>query len=313
MKRILVFLAVMTFLMGSVVAAAPVFSNVAFESSDDGSTWTDMPGDLANGFVLSTNRNPSTDYLIKYDGTTVTDLDTGPFGLFLISSSVSKDTLKDYYDNRVGLPEAYKAYLKDAVDGVEPFVYIMGPTGSLFLQDAAQWDVYSNNPSSMRIPGDYPIGVYTVQGVVNDGGSGETTVTYKLIVSGDHQGVSGYLDNVISISVSPASLDFGSIPKGTDITDSGSDVTIDTSGSDTASDEVIVYANVVGDDAPFYQTLLEFEIASSWVDVLSAVFTISEGESEVYSTQLHGDTTVQSAGLKEATIVYTAYGESLEP
>lgn len=125
------------------------------------------------------------------------------------------------------------------------------------------------------------------------------------------QDVSGDLDDIISIFVNPNLLDFGGIPRGTDITDTdASDVTIDTSGSDTESNSVFVTTDVVGADDAFYEALLEFEISSLWTDVLLALFTIPEDTSEMFGTRLQGDTTIYSSGAKQATIVYTAFGEN---
>ena len=63
------------------------------------------------------------------------------FGLYLVNSTVSDANLKAYYDARPGLPLAFLDYLKAAVDGTNPFVYIKGST--VTLVDAAKHDLVS--------------------------------------------------------------------------------------------------------------------------------------------------------------------------
>lgn len=123
----------------------------------------------------------------------------------------------------------------------------------------------------------------------------------------------GTLDDIVTISVSPPTVSFGSIPRGSDITKAGDDIIVDTSGSDTALDEVYIYTDVTGDDEAFYEALLELaeDGTGTWNDVGTVVLTIPEGDSQVYNTQLQGNTITYESGSKTATITYTAYGEPL--
>ena len=129
----------------------------------------------------------------------------------------------------------------------------------------------------------------------------------------DNQQVTGDLEDYYwSIEVTPATLNFGSIKRGTDIIDNDAGpVTLNADSSSTADGKVYVYTDVTGADSGFYKNLLEFNISFSWENVLSAGFIIPEETSESYETQLHGDTTIYLSGAKSATIVYTAYGASL--
>ena len=87
--------------------------------------------------------------------------------------------LKAYYATK---PEPYKAYLNDAADGINPFVYIDGFTVSLV--DAAQHDLVPQDVP-MVVPDDFPLGTYTVEGKIKDLAGNETTVTLILVVTGD--------------------------------------------------------------------------------------------------------------------------------
>jgi hypothetical protein len=144
-----------------------------------GSTWN-MPGSMSGGYLLCTNGDPNSEYHLQFAGTLSTStLDAGPFGLYLISSTVSPAELKAYYDNR-GTPEPYLTYLKNAADGTEPFAYIEGLDQNLL--DGAMWAIHSIE-TDMRIPGDYPEGTYTVRGTITNDGECPTEVTFKLIIS----------------------------------------------------------------------------------------------------------------------------------
>ncbi len=142
-----------------------------------------MAGNLATGFILETGNDPAVDHLIQFAAGTAADetLAAEHFGLYLTGSTVSVADLKAYYAAR-GVPAPYMAYLNGAVDGVNPFVYING--GTVKLVDGAKYFVQSE-VVDMTVPDDFPLGTYTVSGEIADLMGNETTVTLKLIVSGD--------------------------------------------------------------------------------------------------------------------------------
>ncbi len=139
-----------------------------------------MGGTLEDGYVLITNGVPTLDRLVQFaDGTVSSEpLANDYFGLTLIDSTVSAAELQAYYAAR-GVPEPYLTYLNSAADGTNPFVYINGTT--VTLVDAAQHDI-GGTDVDMTIPDDFPVGTYTVQGVVRDAAGNETTVTLILHV-----------------------------------------------------------------------------------------------------------------------------------
>ena len=143
----------------------------------------DMTGTLAGGYVLPTTNDPAVDHLIQFKPDTAADeeLANAYFGLYLTASTVNAAALKAYYDAR-GVPEPFLTYLKAAADGTNPFVYIKGST--VTLVDAAKHDILETDVA-MTVPDDFPLGAYTVQGVIRDPAGNETTVTLKLIVAGD--------------------------------------------------------------------------------------------------------------------------------
>ena len=150
-------------------------------------------------------------------------------------------------------------------------------------------------------------------------GTGETEVTSEAAQAlydtlNENQEVEGTLEDYFwSISVTPNPLSFGIIPRGSNIVDiaDNSPIKISTIGSETYSDNVYVTVEVIGEDASFYNSLLELN-NGGWTDVTAlGVLEILEGTVKDYAARLHGDTSNLEAGPKSATIVYTAYGEPL--
>ena len=147
---------------------------------------TAMSGNLTDGYALATTNVATLDHLIQFAANTAASepLQAAYFGLKLTASTVSAADLKAYYEAR-GVPEPYLGYLKGAADGANPFVYIQGNgTTAVALVDAAKHDIQSVDVD-MTVPDDFPLGTYTVQGVIKDLAGNETTVTLKLIVAGD--------------------------------------------------------------------------------------------------------------------------------
>ena len=142
-----------------------------------------MAGTLADGFILPTT-NTSSDHLLQFAAGTHANEALQPtyFGLKLIATTVSPADLKAYYAAKP-VPPPFLAYLNDAADGIKPFVYINGST--VKLVDAAKHDLLGGADVDMTVPDSFPLGTYTVQGVIKDVAGNETTVTLKLVVSGD--------------------------------------------------------------------------------------------------------------------------------
>jgi len=148
---------------------------------------------------------------------------------------------------------------------------------------------------------------------ITDIGSGNYTVI--LTPASANQVVEGTLEDYFwSISVNPATLQFGTIPRGSNIVDNADNgpIAISTEDSATADGNVYVAVDVIGEDASFYDALLELVVDSSWTDITAiTTLIIPQESSRNYDARLHGDTSSIEPGPKSATIVYTAYGESL--
>ena len=179
---------------------------------------------------------------------------------------------------------------------------------------AATWDMDWTWGSEV-IPLEYPGFRVNVENI-----STVSEVKYRVTLtpaddSPDNQGVTGDLEDYSwSISVTPDPLTFETIPRGTNIVHDATNgpVKIDATGSQTASDNVYVTVDVIGEDAGFYDDLLEFVYNSAWTDVTALpVLEIPETSYRNYNVRLHGDTSNLEGGAKTATIVYTAYGEAL--
>lgn len=167
---------------------APYLTSVGFTSSVGAGPSTALPGSLASGYYLKTDGNPATDYLVQFAGATSANepLQSTYAGLYLTDSSVSPDILKQYYDNRVGLPNDFKNYLKSAVDGANPFAYILGNVSAdVNLIDSAKRDL-GHGDTDMTIPGDYPNGSYSLSTKAGEGyldlAGNEGTANFSLVV-----------------------------------------------------------------------------------------------------------------------------------
>ncbi len=192
----------------------------------------DMSGDLSAGYILETNNVSDKEYLVQFKSGTVASesLSDEYFGLTLINSTVSADDLKAYYAARTGEP--FLTYLNEAVDGINPFVYINGST--VKLVDGARH--YFNAPDSdMAIPGNYPLGTYTVSGKIKDLTGNEATVTYILIVAGDR------IAPVITLNGSTPDVE-----RGTAYIELGATANDNTDGSFDATPSGVVDTSIVG-------------------------------------------------------------------
>jgi hypothetical protein len=197
---------------------------------------TNMSGNLEDGYQLDSNNDPATDYLVQFKSGTAANepLASEFFGLKLTASTVSPTDLKAYYAAR-GVPEPFLTYLNGAADGTNPFVYIKGAT--VQLVDAAKHALLATDVD-MTIPGDYPLGTYTVKGFITDVEGNKTDVTLKLIVAGDR------VPPVITMNGStPVDVVYGS-----DYTELGAIAVddVDPSVAVTISGDTITASSVVG-------------------------------------------------------------------
>jgi len=128
----------------------------------------------------------------------------------------------------------------------------------------------------------------------------------------ENQEVTGTVADFVTITVEPATLDFGTIPYGTDITDMGEeDVVINSAGSSTTGGDISVVVSITGDPDNFYTALLEFDVdgEGSWTKVAtSPSLMVPSGSSASFENRLRGNTATFGAGTKTAVLTYTAFG-----
>ena len=145
---------------------------------------TVLAGNLKDGYTLPTTNVATLDHTLQWTAS-VEPLQNAYFGLTLVAAetTVSAAQLEAYYTAR-GVPEPYLGYLKLAANGDKPFVYIKG--SSVTLVDAAKHDLAAGNPDvDMTVPDNFPLGTYTVRGVIQDLAGNPTTVTLILHSHGD--------------------------------------------------------------------------------------------------------------------------------
>ena len=239
MKKLLVFLVMFSVLI-SVLVTALTLNNIAFVANSESMAESD------GGFILATDRTPGKEYIIEFDGTTSSDaLKSEYFGLYLVTSTVDKQKLKEYYDDSGAQPN-YKNYLKDAVDGLKPFAYIKGDeTTTPVLIDAAKHDLGSGDVG-MTIPGNYPEGTYIVSGEIESTTGEKSSVTFKLYITDEkNQQIEVSVDPDFSFEATPNPVNFGTlIPGGSSekqitLTPGNSDLSVSISISGDAIMETI--------------------------------------------------------------------------
>jgi hypothetical protein len=124
----------------------------------------------AKAYQLVTNGDPDKVYEIRFsDGTATTLTPEGlmEIGLCLRTGEGVFSTLEKYYEDRE-TPEPYRGYLLSAAAGESPFAVVQiapaeteGDPPVVTLCDGAVLDV-EGSCDPMRIPGDYPNGIYPV-------------------------------------------------------------------------------------------------------------------------------------------------------
>jgi hypothetical protein len=207
----------------------------------------DMAGDLTNGYILQTTNDPTIDHLIQFKSGTIANepLKVEYFGLYLTAFDGSYVDLMSYYDS---VSEPFRTYLKTAVWGDNPFVYIKGDgTTAVSLVDAAKHDLVLIDVD-MTVPDDYLLGSYTVSGVIKDLAGNQTTVTLILIVSGDRVApVIAFHDDVTAEATSAAgAIVTYTSPATTDnVDDPGTATCAPVSGSQFALGDTTVTCNAI--------------------------------------------------------------------
>ena len=134
----------------------------------------------------------------------------------------------------------------------------------------------------------------------------------------DEQPVEGIVEQVV-FTLSPETLNFGAIPLGTDVTDDGPNVEVETDGSVTESGMVML--SIAVDDSSlhrnFFESLLNFkengEPDGSFVLVESFTTQFDAGSALILNTRISGNTQEFGAGAKSGVLVYTVTGTPPSP
>lgn len=142
-----------------------------------------MDGSVSDGYTLNTDGNVGTTYPIQFAAGSVASeaLKSETDGLFLIPVDAAQTAaLVSYYSTK---PAPYLGYLDAAAAGTQPFAYVKTNGTAIRILDGAQYTLSSGTvETDMIVPGDYPVGTYTVSGKIHDLAGNETTVTYILKV-----------------------------------------------------------------------------------------------------------------------------------
>jgi hypothetical protein len=143
-----------------------------------------MNGSLANGYTLNTDNNPNTHYTIQFAPGSIAseNLKVENVALTLIPTDGQTAVLQTFYST---YPTQYQTYLDAAAAGTQPFAFIKTDgTTAIKILDGAQ-EYLAQTESDMIVPGNYPLGTYTVKGTIHDIAGNSTDMTFALIVAGD--------------------------------------------------------------------------------------------------------------------------------
>lgn len=297
MKRIGILAFVIMMTMSLVMAATPEFTSIGFNS--DGLS---MVGTIESGYILETTNDNLIDHLIQFSNTTTVSepLTNTYFPLYLVNSTVPNTTLKSYYDTR-GTPEPFLTYLKDAVDSINPFVYISG--NDVKLVDAAKHDLIATDVD-MTIPDNYPLGTYTVKGTIQSLDGNTSEITLIIIVSGDREApvISLIGDNNISVWLNSPYEDLGvSISDNKDL--NLSPIIVNTINSSLVGNYTVTYSvSDLSGNVAIPVTRNVFVIADTEAPVISIIGDIN---TVVEQNSIYNDLGVSITDNKDTNGTYT--------
>ena len=288
-----------------------------------------MNGSIDDGYTLNTDNNPNTHYTIQFATGSVASekLEIENVALTLIPTSTQQTAdLQTFYSTNY--PTQYQTYLDAAAAGTQPFAFIKTDgTTAIKILDGAQYTLNNQAESDMIVPGNYPLGTYTVKGTIHDIAGNSTDVTFKLIVAGDRiPPVGGQLTMVTKLhpngitiasstggtySLPPLSLD------GADVFQSMSVVVTDETAMSTTSVPVYVDGTENGQmvysgsgNVWNYEGQTSVPVFSSGPHSFTATFSDNAGNKTTLTATFTTDNTpptatVTQSGTDGGTIIYT--------
>jgi len=166
--------------VGTAFAASLLVSGPTFSAAGATSDHATVTGTLADGFTLPTTNVGTMTHSLAFVSPAFSAPVAAEFTALVLTPVDATQTaaLVAYYADK---PEPWKTYLDEAAAGTKPFAYLKSD-GTLI--DAAMHDV-AKQDVAMRVPDTFVLGTYTVAGTVADSSANTSTVTLKLIVTGD--------------------------------------------------------------------------------------------------------------------------------
>lgn len=150
-----------------------LFSNVVI---------TNTTGDMDNGYTMFVDGLSGSSYQLQITNVDLWEvLNVDRFPLYISDSNVPTSELIAYYSSK---PEPYKTYLEGVANGLNPVAYIKsdGTLSGVSLLDGAMWSLNSVE-SPMIIPGDFPEGLYEIDGTISDQDGDTLDVPFSLTIS----------------------------------------------------------------------------------------------------------------------------------
>jgi len=200
------------------------FLTLDLAQSTDTIDWQPVSGSLGGGWTVPLDPAFLYYYLDVDNVSTDHDLAAGTHAFTLDAGSVPGD-FWSYWDARgvyEGAPD-WQGYMWEIINGQAPMFYLKvegtGAGQTFSLIDGLMWGYYGSE-THLRVDGDYPVGVYTFDGTIEDGCTNRMAVPVQiefielpafemldLVQSTDEitwDPVSGDLDNGYSMTLCPA-------------------------------------------------------------------------------------------------------------
>ncbi len=177
----------------SMMSESQVVSALTLVESEDGETWSEVPGLLGHGYTMALDPGNEFEYLDVQDLIADPALDDDLYAFFLDPYNVPEGFLAYWADRGVDGNEPHAEPWMDVmweiINGREPIFYLeVSQGGTQFdLLDGLLYQL-DETKAPLQVNGDYPLGTYSFGGEVQAGGEPEylnvqITFTYPVTVS----------------------------------------------------------------------------------------------------------------------------------
>lgn len=151
--------------------ALPQLTSLVLQQSPDQSAWSDLSGTLAGGYQMALDLTQTFQYIDVKSLTANKALKEGNHP-FMLNPSSTPGGFAAYWSakgvNASAAPGSMEAWMYQIITGAQPMFYLKVSAGPAYmLLDGLMLD-YFHSEEILRVSGDYPLGTYTFDGVLED-------------------------------------------------------------------------------------------------------------------------------------------------